>query len=81
MQAIQIILVTASLAGVVLNIHHRRECFYVWAFTNAGWSIVDLVYGVWSQAALMMIYTGLSIWGILKWSQTKAESKKGADHG
>ena len=25
-----------SLVGVILNVHHDRRCFYIWAVTNAG---------------------------------------------
>jgi hypothetical protein len=56
-----------SLIGVVANIYKRRWCFHVWAFTNIAWAAVDFSYGIYSQAALQMIYFGLAIWGIIKW--------------
>jgi nicotinamide riboside transporter PnuC len=55
----------ASLVGVVLNIRRRRECFFVWAVTNASWTIVDVYHGISSQAALQAVYFCLALWGIV----------------
>jgi len=63
-----------SLVGVVLNIHKRRECFYIWSFTNAAWASVDLYHGIWSQAFLQAVYFGLAIWGIVAWRQRDTQS-------
>ncbi len=57
----------ASIAGVVLNIKLRRECFYIWACTNAFWAVVDFTEGIYSQATLQAVYFGLAIWGIIEW--------------
>ena len=57
----------ASLVGVVLNIRKRRECFYVWAATNAAWTVIDAVHGIWSQAILQGLYFCLAVWGIHSW--------------
>ena len=66
-------LITAlSLLGVVLNIHKKRECFYIWAFTNAAWCIYDIWKDAVPQAVLMGIYFGLAIWGIMKWRKPDA---------
>lgn len=62
-------LAVASLSGVVLNIKRRRECFLIWAGTNAAWTVVDVIHGVWAQAALQAVYFGLAIWGIIEWRQ------------
>lgn len=56
-----------SLFGVVLNIRRRRECFYVWAATNAWWAGFDAWNEIWSQATLQAIYFGLAIWGLIEW--------------
>ena len=57
----------ASIAGVVLNIKRRRECFYIWAGTNAFWAVLDFTQGIYSQAALQAVYFGLAIWGLIEW--------------
>lgn len=59
----------ASIVGVVLNIRRQRACFYVWAATNATWAAIDAVHGIWSQAALQVVYFGLAIWGIRSWKR------------
>lgn len=61
------ILTLVSLYGVILNIRKERGCFYVWTATNASWAAVDLYKGIYAQAALFLIYFGLSIWGIYQW--------------
>ena len=61
-----------SIAGVVLNIHHRRECFFVWAATNAAWCGVDLYYRIYAQSALQAVYFGLAIYGLWKWRRDAA---------
>lgn len=69
-------LVALSLLGVWLNIHKRRACFAVWLFTNASWSLVDLIHGVYAQACLMVVYCGLSLYGLWKWKETKPLTSK-----
>ena len=61
------LLTFASLAGVLLNIHHRRECFIVWGITNASWAVVDFLYGIPSQGTLQAVYCGLSVYGWVAW--------------
>ncbi len=61
----------ASVVGVVMNIRRMRACFYVWAATNAAWTVIDVYHGVWAQAALQAVYFGLAIWGIVAWKEKK----------
>jgi len=57
----------ASLIGVVLNIHKKRSCFYIWAVTNFTWMIYDWNIGAKEQSALFAVYFCLAIYGIVKW--------------
>ena len=57
----------ASLVGTVANIKHRRWCFYIWALTNAAWTVYDVHKTAYPQAALQAVYFGLAIWGIFAW--------------
>jgi nicotinamide riboside transporter PnuC len=57
-----------SIVGVVLNIKKRKECFFIWAFTNAAWCIYDFVIGAYAQAALFAVYFVLAIWGLIEWA-------------
>ena len=56
-----------SLAAVVLNIRKRAACFAIWAFTNAIWTVVDYLHGIYAQAALQLVYLALSVYGLAKW--------------
>ena len=64
----------AALVGVWLNIKKCASCFVIWAATNAVWTYVDLVHGIYPQAALQAVYCALSVYGICCWTR-----KKGAD--
>jgi nicotinamide riboside transporter PnuC len=56
-----------SLIGVILNIHKRKECFYIWAVTNFAWAIYDFIIGATAQGVLFTVYFILAIYGIIKW--------------
>lgn len=60
-------LTVLSIVGVVLNIKHRRSCFYVWALTNASWTVVDWWKGVYAQSALFLVYFVLALYGLWEW--------------
>jgi len=64
-----IIFTILSLIGVVLNIHKRKECFYVWTFTNGVWAVYDFKIGAWEQGVLFSCYFVLAIWGVIKWQK------------
>ena len=68
----------AALLGVWLNIHGSVSCFWIWSVTNAVWTLVDLHYGIYAQAALQAVYFLLSLYGIWKWSGSR---KEGEVHG
>jgi len=56
-----------SIIGVVLNIHKRKECFYIWAVTNFAWMVIDFYKEIYSQSALFAVYFLLAVYGIIKW--------------
>jgi len=58
-----------SLIGVILNIHKKRACFYVWGVTNAGWTVVDYQVGLVAQSVLFGIYFILALWGLWMWRE------------
>ena len=63
----------ASLVGTVANVRRQRWCFHVWTATNAAWVVYDVALAAWPQAALMLCYFGLSVWGVFAW---KKEAKR-----
>lgn len=61
------IITILAIVGVVLNIKRRIEGFYLWTMSNIGFVVVDYNAGLYAQAVLFMVYTGLSVWGIIEW--------------
>jgi len=70
-----------SIAGVVLNIKKKRVCFWVWAFTNGTWAIVDFYRGIPAQGALFTVYFGLAIWGLLEWKKGDEKDVESTETG
>ena len=62
----------ASLVGTVANVYKRRWCFAVWLVTNLCWAAYDLAIGATAQAALMAVYAGLAVWGLIRWRHPRA---------
>ena len=60
-----------SLIGTVMNVRKMHSCFYIWAFTNAIWSIHDYSVKEYQQASLFFIYFILALWGISDWRVRK----------
>lgn len=56
-----------SVAGVILNIKKKRACFYLWACTNATWTVVDFYEGIYAQSVLFFLYFLLALWGLWEW--------------
>lgn len=61
------IITIMAIAGVVLNVKKRIEGFYFWTISNIGFVAVDFNAGLYAQAVLFVVYTGLSVWGIIEW--------------
>lgn len=63
------LLVATSLIGSYLITKRRVEGFYFWSVSNIGWVAVDLRAGVPAQAALFVMYLGMSIYGAWEWKR------------
>ena len=61
------IITVIAIVGVILNIKKRVEGFYLWTVSNGAWIYIDVRAGLYAQAAMFVVYTGLSIWGICEW--------------
>ncbi|MBE9532012.1 MAG: nicotinamide mononucleotide transporter [Proteobacteria bacterium] len=68
------VLTAMSLVGVWYNIKKNPLCFYIWIVANVGWIYVDIKAGLMGQAALFVIYSALSVYGIYAWRKPE-ESK------
>ncbi len=62
-------LTALSIIGVILNIRRDRRGFLFWIVTNLGWAAVDLMHGLYAQAALFIVYFFLALWGWIRWKK------------
>lgn len=69
---IQIAILFTGIAGAFLNARHRVEGFYLWILCNSlliASSIKTAQFGI---TALYLTYTGLCVYGIVRWRQQGA---------
>jgi nicotinamide riboside transporter PnuC len=64
----------ASLFATWLNIRRVRACFAIWCLTNVTWAGYDFAHDLPAQGALMVVYSGLAIWGWLAWGRRRSEA-------
>ena len=57
------------LVGYILNIKKKRSCFAIYTMANIGWIAVNIYHGIYAQAALFLVFTGLSTWGWIEWGK------------
>ena len=63
------IIVGLSLLGAILNARAKLVGFYVWIVANILWVAFDIYIGAYSQAALFVVYTLISAYGIYSWKR------------
>jgi len=64
-----------SIIGALLNAYNKLSGFYLWIIANAGWIIVCIYTGMYSQIPMWSVYFATSIIGIIQW---KKSNKKGS---
>lgn len=69
------ILAIIALAGTILNIKARKECFILWMVTNVYWAWKDFQVNLPAQGWMYITYAGLSIVGFVEWSRTKRKGR------
>ncbi len=62
-------LTMVSIVAAVLNIKKRRSSFAIYTIANIGWIAVNVYHGIYAQAALFVVFTGLSTWGWIEWGK------------
>jgi hypothetical protein len=62
------ILTGLSIIGTVANIQKLPWCFGCWVVTNSAWAIHNFRIKQYQQMVLFIVYLGLAIWGLCKWS-------------
>ena len=63
----------ASLLATWLNVRGHAGCFWIWILTNAVWSANCFRHGLPAQGCLHLVYFGLAVWGIRRWSRGAPE--------
>jgi len=58
-----------SLTGAILNARGKIAGFYVWIPANIAWVVWDWRMGEFSQAAVFIAFTAISVWGIYQWKR------------
>ena len=62
-------LTALSIFGTILNIKKKVSCWLVWGVANIGWVVSFSLKGMTAEAALFLVYFGLSIYGWYQWRQ------------
>ena len=62
-------LTAISIFAAVLNIKKKRSSFAIYTIANMGWIAVNIYHGIYAQAALFLVFTGLSTWGWIEWGR------------
>ena len=70
-------LTAISILGAVLNIKKKRVSFAIYTFANIGWIVVNVYHGIYAQAALFVVFTGLSTWGWVEWGKGHGRTETG----
>ncbi len=69
MNVIPYFVTAASIAGTLANAYQKRQCFYIWIFTNTFWCIYDIRLGLYSQSILYGVYLLIAFKGLRKWKK------------
>ena len=56
-----------SLLGAFLNARMDIRGFYIWIISNVGWIIINIYKEIYAGAALFIVYTAISAYGIYSW--------------
>ncbi len=71
LQVISWALAASAVTGAILNARKDIKGFYVWIAGNIGWVTYNIYIGEYALAALFVVYTGVSIYGIRQWKSLK----------
>ena len=63
---------SASLLATWLNIRRVRACFAIWFVTYVVWAAYDFAHRLPAQGVLVLIYSGLAVWGWFSWGARRA---------
>ena len=73
MEIVGTVITVIAVAGVLLNNHRRRECFYLWLVSNLLSASVHLTAGMYAMTARDLIFFALAIHGLIHWSRPRSK--------
>jgi nicotinamide riboside transporter PnuC len=62
-----------AMIGVVLNARHNIICFYLWIGSNSYYTVVNVLSGSYSQAALFAFNLVMAVYGIYCWKRKEVK--------
>ena len=65
-----------AVAGVLLNNARRRECFYLWLFSNGASAVVHACAGMSGLLVRDAVFFALAIHGFWAWSKAEKEGSR-----
>ena len=66
-----------STTGTIFNVKKKVVCFYIWAFGEIFWMILDYTNRQYGRMFLDFVHLGMAVWGIYDWSK---DDKKEVPH-
>lgn len=70
------LIMTIALAGAILNIKKRWECFIFWLVSNTYWCFYNAVAGEYAEAVTFGLFFLLSSYGLCEWSKNETADSK-----
>jgi nicotinamide riboside transporter PnuC len=61
-----------SVLGAVLNAKKSIVGFYIWVPANIAWVIYNTYNHQYAQAVLFVVYTVITVWGIIQWRKVNS---------
>lgn len=68
-EVISWIILVITVAGVILSTKKNKYCWVVYFIADVSWTLINFYYGLYAQASMHLIFTGLCINGWLKWKK------------
>lgn len=60
-----------NLVGYVLVVKKKPSGFLLIIIANIFWIILNIMYGLYTQAVTLVIFTGITLWGWIEWKFLK----------
>jgi nicotinamide riboside transporter PnuC len=71
------VIAAISIIGAILNIKKNKWGFILWIIGNIGWIVIDIIYGLYEQIPIWILFTFTSVYGFKKWSDEEKITNNG----